>query len=75
LSSTPHEDIYVFTAHDRGEIIAGAFFSRLVFANDPRSVFILSQMAVVTDRHGQGIGQTLQKQALARCVTTALLWR
>jgi predicted N-acetyltransferase YhbS len=65
LSSTPHEDIYVFTAHDRGEIIAGAIFSRLIYTDDPRSVFILSPMAVVTDRHGQGIGQALLKHALA----------
>lgn len=65
LSSTPDEDIYVFTAHDRGEVIAGAIFSRLIYTDDPRSVFILSPLAVVTDRHGLGIGQALLKHALA----------
>lgn len=65
LSSTPQEDIYVFTATDRGEIIGGAIFSRLTYADDPRSVFILSPMAVATDRHGQGIGQALLNHALA----------
>ncbi|MEW9919505.1 GNAT family N-acetyltransferase [Marimonas sp. MJW-29] len=65
LGNTPQNDIYVFTAVDEGEMIGGAIFSRLTYADDPRSVFILSPMAVATDRHGQGIGQALLKYALA----------
>lgn len=65
LSNTPQADIYVFTAHDRGKIIGGTVFSRLIYADDPRSVFILSPMAVATDRHRQGIGQALLNHALA----------
>lgn len=53
LSNTPHEDIYVFTSRDDGEIVGGAIFSRLIYADDPRSVFILSPMAVSNDRHGE----------------------
>ena len=65
LSKTPQGDIYVFTAHDDGEILGGAIFSRLIYADDPRSVFILSPMAVSNDRQGEGIGQALLKHALA----------
>ena len=65
LSNTPREDIYVFTAYDHGEIIGGAVFSRLIYEDDPRSVFILSPMAVASDRHGQGIGKALLSHALA----------
>jgi predicted N-acetyltransferase YhbS len=64
LSGTPRQDLYVFNAQDHGEIIGGAVFSRLTYSDDPRSVFILSPMAVATDRHGQGIGQALLKHAL-----------
>ncbi len=65
MNDTPRKDLYVFVAHDHGEIIGAAIFSRLTYSDDPRSVFILSPMAVATDRHGQGIGQTLLKHALA----------
>jgi predicted N-acetyltransferase YhbS len=74
LSKTPSEDIYVFTAHDtrhdtahdKGTLIGGAIFSRLVYAEDPRSVFILSPMAVASHRQGQGVGQALLRHALTK---------
>lgn len=65
LGGTPQEDIYVFAAIEHGEVIGCAIFSRLNYSDDPRSVFILSPMAVATDRHGKGIGQALLKHALA----------
>ncbi len=64
FSNTPKQDIYVFTAHDQGETIGAAVFSRLIYEDDPRSVFILSPMAVATDQHGQGIGKALLNHAL-----------
>ncbi|MEL7273126.1 MAG: N-acetyltransferase [Pseudomonadota bacterium] len=64
LGNTPHEDIYVFTAIDDGEIIGGAIFSRLIYADDPRAVFILSPMAISTIKQGEGIGQALLNHAL-----------
>lgn len=65
LSGTLKNDVYVFTALDHGEIIGGAIFSRLTYADDPRSVFILSPMAVDPDRQGKGVGQALLNHALA----------
>jgi predicted N-acetyltransferase YhbS len=44
--------------------VGGAVFTRLAFADDPRTVFILAPMAVATDRQGQGIGQALLRHAL-----------
>lgn len=65
LGGTRQNDMYVFTANDDGELIGGAIFSRLTYADDPRSVFILSPMAVSTNRQGEGIGQALLNHALA----------
>jgi len=65
LSGTPAEDIRVFTARDRGALVGGAVFTRLCYEGDPRTVFLLSPMAVATDRQGEGIGQALLRHALA----------
>jgi putative acetyltransferase len=65
LDSTPKQDIHVYTASDEGTLIAAAIFTRLTYAEDPRTVFILSPMAVATDRQGQGVGQALLTHALA----------
>lgn len=64
LGSTDPKDIYVFTAIDEGDCIGGAIFSRLTYADDPRAVFILSPMAISTNRQGEGIGQALLTHAL-----------
>lgn len=65
LGSTQPNDIYVFTAIDEGEIIGGAIFTRLLYADDTRSVYILSPMAVATNRQGEGVGKALLNHALA----------
>ncbi|MBZ8117774.1 N-acetyltransferase [Roseovarius sp. LXJ103] len=65
LGSTAEKDIFVFTALENGRVIGGAIFSRLTFADDPRSVFILSPMAVMTKMQGKGVGQALLTNALS----------
>lgn len=65
LRDTPQRDIHVFTAMENGALIGGAIFSRLTYSDDSRMVFILSPMAVATDRQGKGIGQALLTHALA----------
>jgi predicted N-acetyltransferase YhbS len=64
LKTTAQNDIRVFIATDRGELIGAAIFTRLTYARDPRTVFILSPMAVATRRQQQGIGQALLTHAL-----------
>lgn len=59
MQTTPENDLYSFFAYDEGSLIGGVFFSRLNYAQDHRSVFILSPMAVHTDRQKTGIGQKL----------------
>lgn len=66
LNNTPKQDIYTFIAEDEGEIVGGAIFSRLIYSDDPRSVFILSPMAVISERQGQGIGQAFLRHALTQ---------
>lgn len=65
LCDTPARDIRVFTARHEGELVGGAIFSRLEYSEDPRSVFLLSPMAVAPYRQGQGVGQALINHALA----------
>lgn len=65
LTQTNPDDIFVFTATEGEALIGGAIFTRLVYANDPRTVFLLSPMAVATVQQGQGIGQALLRHALA----------
>lgn len=64
MRDTPKDDIEVFTADEAGRLIGAAIFTRLRYARDERRVFILSPMAVATDRQGEGIGQALLTQAL-----------
>ena len=64
LTATPEEDLFVFTGRADGAIVAAAIFSRLTYAEDARAVFILSPMAVATDRQGEGLGRELLRHAL-----------
>ncbi|SMP21869.1 GNAT family N-acetyltransferase [Shimia sagamensis] len=54
----------VFTATDNGTLVGAVLFSPLRYAGDPRTVVLLSPMAVATTRHGEGIGQALITHAL-----------
>ena len=65
LNTTPREDLFVFTQAEGEALIAAAIFSRLTYSEDARSVFILSPMAVATERQKQGVGQALLKEALS----------
>ncbi len=65
LKTTPREDLFVFTQAEGEVLIAAAIFSRLTYSEDARSVFILSPMAVATERQKQGVGQALLKEALS----------
>jgi predicted N-acetyltransferase YhbS len=59
LGGTAAADLFVFTAEEAGAIVGGAVFSRVIYEQDDRTVFILAPMAVATDRQGEGIGQRL----------------
>ncbi|MBN2759068.1 MAG: N-acetyltransferase [Rhodobacteraceae bacterium] len=63
LSTTPPEDISVFSAIAGGTVQACAIFTRLRFAEDTRTAFILSPMAVATAQQGKGLGQKLLRDA------------
>lgn len=64
LADTPRRDIHVFLAEENGALAGAAIFSRLTYADDTREVFILSPMAIATNRQGQGVGQALLTHAL-----------
>ncbi|MEQ9692570.1 N-acetyltransferase [Shimia sp. SDUM112013] len=59
LESTPPQDLFVVSAVESGGLAGCICFSRLIFDQDNRTVFILSPVAVRTDRQGTGIGQNL----------------
>ncbi len=59
INSTPPEDLLVCTAHSDTQLLGCAIYSRVVFRQDARGVFILSPMAVRTDNQKSGVGQAL----------------
>lgn len=59
MATTPDSDLVVCTAYDDAALVGCICFSRLVYAQDARVVFILSPVAVKTDRQKTGIGQKL----------------
>ena len=59
LRETAPGDLLVFSALEHGAMVGCIVFSRLRYDQDPRTVFILSPVAVRTDRQRQGIGQKL----------------
>jgi putative acetyltransferase len=64
LDGTDPGDIEVATAEDARALVGVAIFTRLRYPQDSRTVFLLSPMAVVTERQGQGVGQRLLRRAL-----------
>jgi len=64
LATTPAADLAVFTAEEAGAIQGCIVFTRLAFPEDPRKVWLLSPVAVATDRQGRGIGQALLRNGL-----------
>jgi putative acetyltransferase len=64
LGETPKDDIHVFAAEEDGAFLGACVFTRLTYAQDERTVFVLAPVAVMTERQGQGIGQTLLRQGL-----------
>jgi len=59
LEQTDENDLYTFTVSEDGSLIGCILFTRLTYPNDPRTVFMLSPVAVKTDQQGKGIGQKL----------------
>jgi putative acetyltransferase len=71
LAGTAEKDLFVFTAEEDGAIIGGIVFSRLSYAQDDRSLFVLAPVAVATDRQGKGIGQKLLTHGWLGCAVPA----
>lgn len=64
FSGTAPDDIWVYTASNGAQPVGAAVFTRVRYASDPRTVFILSPMAVAPAHQRQGIGQALITHAL-----------
>ncbi|MEO5343691.1 MAG: N-acetyltransferase [Gammaproteobacteria bacterium SHHR-1] len=64
LADTPAEDLIACLAEDQGELLGACLFSRLSFAQDGRSVFLLAPVAVTHQRQRTGIGQQMLNQGL-----------
>ncbi len=77
LSTTRDGDLFVMSAYEEGRLAGCICFSRLSFAQDKRTVFILSPVAVAPGRQGEGVGQalltfglgTLREQGIDAAVT------
>lgn len=64
LHLTNDEDKFVVSAHNDETLIGCIIFSRLTFAGDERTVFMLSPVAIDTAMQKQGLGQLLIKHGL-----------
>lgn len=64
MKTTPGKDLVVWSAYKDQVILGCIFLSRLTFAQDDRTVFILSPVAVKTECQKSGIGQKLIAQGL-----------
>lgn len=64
LLRSPKADVYPCAAVDQGCMVAAVVFSRLVFSQDARRVFLLSPMAVLPDFQRRGYGQALIQEGL-----------
>lgn len=58
LINTDSNDLYCFVANENKQIIGSIIFSRLTFENGANA-FLLSPVAIDSDRQGEGIGQDL----------------
>ncbi|MBY5931721.1 N-acetyltransferase [Tateyamaria omphalii] len=54
----------VVCVRDDGALIGAIIFTRVTYPQDPRSVFILSPVAVAPDHQGKGVGQRLLRHGL-----------
>lgn len=59
LETTRRDDLHAAISHDGPQVLGCILFSRLRFDQDPRQVFLMSPVAVRTDRQKAGIGQRL----------------
>ena len=59
ITETPAKDLRVVTAWADGTLLGNIIFTRLTYANDPRTVFMMAPVAVSTVHQGKGIGQRL----------------
>lgn len=64
LAETPTDDMHIFIADDEDGLLGACVFTRMTYARDDRTVFLLSPVAVMPERQGQGIGQKLLREAL-----------
>lgn len=65
LDENTDDHLLIFTAEDNGNLVATVVFSPMPYDADDRLVYILSPMAVATDRQKRGIGQSLISHGLS----------
>lgn len=66
LFETPADDLFVFTAQANKTLLGGIVFSRLRYAHDKRTVFVLGPVAVASGHQGKGIGRKLIAEGLEK---------
>jgi predicted N-acetyltransferase YhbS len=64
LFSLSGEDIYVFSAVEEEFICGSIIFTKMLYEQDERIVYILSPVAVANGYQGKGVGQSLIKYGL-----------
>ncbi|MBX2830269.1 MAG: N-acetyltransferase [Rhodospirillales bacterium] len=64
MVKTPNDDLMVFSAFEDKVLLGTIMFSRLIFLEDLREMFILSPVAVARHHQGKGVGTGLLNYGL-----------
>ena len=64
LQMTAPKELRVFVARTNNQLVGCIFFSRLLYPNDARTIWLLSPVAVVSGFQKQGIGSGLIQHGL-----------
>lgn len=77
-ATTAEEDLVVVSCLEDGGLIGCSVFSRLIYPEDDRTVFVMAPVAVETERQRRGLGQALIRHGLetlrARGVDVAMTY-
>jgi predicted N-acetyltransferase YhbS len=66
METSIHDDVIAFSAREDEKLLGCIFFSRMRYSDDPRSVFILSPVAVSPGMQKRGIGGELIRFGLTK---------
>lgn len=72
MAKTEKDDLFVFSALEGQTVVGTIIFTRLIYPDDERTVFVLAPVAVATSHQGKGVGQALLSYGLKALKTNGV---